>query len=429
MKDLAKKNNEVNTTLQLIPATDIERCYQRIKHTLVRTPLVYNDQLSETYDCNIYLKREDLQVVRSYKNRGAYNKLSSLTDLEKKAGVVCASAGNHAQGFAYSCEKLNINGKIFMPAPTPKQKISQVKRFGKNYITIELTGDTFDDAAAAAKSFANESGAILIPPFNDLKVIEGQGTVGLEIFKDADFPIDYLFMPIGGGGLSAGVGSYFKQLSSATTLIGVEPAGAPAMKNSIAENRVVILPTIDKFVDGAAVKQVGDLTFSICKDVLKEVALVDEGKICTLILQLYNQQAMVVEPAGALSIAVLDDYKNVIKGKNVVCIVSGGNNDILRTEEIKERSMLYEGLKHYFVIRFPQRAGALKEFVQHVLGPQDNISRFEYTKRNNRETGPALVGVELQNKEDYKGLLERMKERSFNFQVINDNPDLFNLLV
>lgn len=419
----------MNTTTQLIPATDIERCYQRIKDILIRTPLVYNRQLSETYDCNIYLKREDLQVVRSYKNRGAYNKISSLNDVQKKAGVVCASAGNHAQGFAYSCEKLKINGKIFMPTPTPKQKITQAKHFGENYIEIELVGDTFDDAAAAAKNFADKNGAILIPPFNDLKVIEGQGTVGLEIFKDADFPIDYLFMPIGGGGLSAGVGSYFKQLSPATTLIGVEPAGAPAMKNSIEKNEIVKLASIDKFVDGAAVKQVGDLTFSICKDVLKEVALVDEGKICTLILQLYNQQALVVEPAGALSIAVLDDYRDVIKGKNIVCVVSGGNNDILRTEEIKERSMLYEGLKHYFVIRFPQRAGALKEFVQYVLGPKDDISRFEYTKRNNRETGPALVGIELQNKEDYESLLERMKERSFNFQVINDNPDLFNLLV
>lgn len=416
-------------TTQLIPATDIERCYQRIKDTLIRTPLVYNNQLSEAYDCNIYLKREDLQVVRSYKNRGAYNKISSLSDSEKKAGVVCASAGNHAQGFAYSCEKLGIKGKIFMPTPTPKQKISQVKLFGKNYIEIELVGDTYDDASNAANRFAAESGAILIPPFNDLKVIEGQGTVGLEIFKDADFPIDYLFMPVGGGGLSAGVSSYFKQLSPATKLIGVESAGAPAMKNAIEKNEIVKLPSIDKFVDGAAVQQVGDLTFSICKDALDEVALVDEGKICTLILQLYNQQAIVVEPAGALSIAVLDDYKAAVKGKNVVCIVSGGNNDILRTEEIKERSMLYEGLKHYFVIRFPQRAGALKEFVQHVLGPQDDISRFEYTKRNNRETGPALVGVELQNKEDYNSLLERMKERNFNFQVINDNPDLFNLLV
>lgn len=419
----------MKTTTEFIAATDIERCYQRIKNTLIRTPLVYNKQLSDVYGCNIYLKREDLQVVRSYKNRGAYNKISSLTNAEQKAGVVCASAGNHAQGFAYSCEKLNIKGKIFMPAPTPKQKISQVKLFGKNCVDIELVGDTFDDAATAAKNFATESGAILIPPFNDLKVIEGQGTVGLEIFKDADFPIDYLFMPIGGGGLSAGVGSYFKQLSPATVLIGVEPSGAPAMKNSIEKNEIVKLASIDKFVDGAAVKQVGDLTFAICKDALDEVALVDEGKICTLILKLYNQQAMVVEPAGALSIAVLDQYIASIKNKNVVCVVSGGNNDILRTEEIKERSMLYEGLKHYFVIRFPQRAGALKEFVQDVLGPQDSISRFEYTKRNNRETGPALVGVELQHKKDYEGLIERMKERNFNFQLINENPDLFNLLV
>lgn len=419
----------MNSTIQLVQAKDIEQCYQRIKATLIRTPLTFNKHLSEMYDCNIYLKREDLQVVRSYKNRGAYNKISSLTAAEKQAGVVCASAGNHAQGFAYSCEKLNISGKIFMPSPTPKQKINQVKSFGKNNIAIELVGDTFDDASVAAKKYASENGAILIPPFNDLKVIEGQGTVGLEIFEDADYPIDYLFMPVGGGGLSAGVGSYFKQLSPATSLIGVEPAGAPAMKIAFEKNEVEKLASIDKFVDGAAVQEVGDITFPICKNTLKEIAVVDEGKICTVILQLYNQQAIVVEPAGALSIAVLDQYKASIKNKNVVCIVSGGNNDILRTEEIKERSMLYEGLKHYFVIRFPQRTGALKEFVQDVLGPEDSISRFEYTKRNNRETGPALVGIELLRKEDYEGLLERMKAHNFNFQLINENPDLFNLLV
>lgn len=415
--------------MNIISARLIEESYQKLKHIINHTPLQLNTQLSEKYNCNIYLKREDLQLVRSYKNRGAYNKISSLNETERRQGVVCASAGNHAQGFAFSCAKLKIRGKVFMPVPTPKQKISAVKRFGQDFITIELVGDTFDDASKAAKIYCQQNNNIFIPPFDDLKVIEGQGTVGVEILNDMDAPIDYMFLPVGGGGLSAGVGSYFKQLSPNTTLVGVEPAGAPAMFVAFKNNAIYKLDTIDKFVDGAAVQQVGSLTFPICRKTLKEILLVDEGKICTLMLELYNKQAMVVEPAGALSIAALDQYIGEIKGKNVVCIVSGGNNDILRTEEIKERSMLYEGLKHYFVIRFPQRAGALKEFVMEILGPQDSISRFEYTKRNNRETGPALVGIEFQNKEGYQKLLDRLEQHNFKYQLVNENPDLFNLLV
>jgi len=418
------KNNE-----KLIPAVSIEQAYHKLKSIVSNTPLKLNQPLSEKYNCNIYLKREDMQLVRSYKSRGAYNKISSLTDSQRQQGVVCASAGNHAQGFAFSCAQLQIQGKVFMPVPTPKQKIAAVQHFGGQYISIELTGDTFDDASNAANAYCAEHNKVIIPPFDDLKVIEGQGTVGFEILKDAKVSIDYLFMPVGGGGLSAGVGSYFKQKSPDTILVGVEPSGAPAMYIAFKNDKIIRLDKIDKFVDGAAVQQVGSLTFPICRATLKEILLVDEGKICTLMLELYNKQAMVVEPAGVLSIAALDQYANKIKGKNVVCIVSGGNNDILRTEEIKERSMLYEGLKHYFVIRFPQRAGALKEFVMHILGPQDSISRFEYTKRNNRETGPALVGIELQNKSDYKGLLERLEKHNFQYELVNDNPNLFNLLV
>jgi len=419
----------MQTNEKLIQAAAIEQAYERLASIVDHTPLQFNRPLSTKYHCNIYLKREDMQLVRSYKSRGAYNKISSLTDSEKKQGVVCASAGNHAQGFAFSCAQLQIEGKVFMPVPTPKQKVAAVQQFGGQYITIELTGDTFDDASKAANTYCTKHNKVIIPPFDDLKVIEGQGTVGFEILKDIDVAIDYIFMPVGGGGLSAGVGSYFKQQSPNTTLVGVEPSGAPAMFIAFKNDRIIKLDQIDKFVDGAAVQQVGSLTFPICKNTLTKILLVDEGMICTLMLELYNKQAMVVEPAGVLSIAALDQYADKIKGKNVVCIVSGGNNDILRTEEIKERSMLYEGLKHYFVIRFPQRAGALKEFVMEVLGPQDNISRFEYTKRNNRETGPALVGIELQNKADYKGLLERLEKHNFQYELVNDNPNLFNLLV
>lgn len=413
----------------MIPVTDIIKCYQKIRSVNDHTPLELNQLLSERYACKVYLKREDLQRVRSYKSRGAYNKMLSLSDEQKTKGVVCASAGNHAQGFAYACSNLGIKGKIFMPVPTPKQKINQVNFFGKSSIEIELYGDTFDDAYAAAKTYCEEKELAFIHPFNDLKVIEGQGTVGFEIIEDTTEEIDILFVPVGGGGVSAGVGSYFKQVSPSTKIIGVEPKGAPAMQKSLAANEIIELNDIDKFVDGAAVKKIGALTFEIAKQVIDEMALVHEGKICSTILEMYNQQAIVVEPAGALTIAVLDQYADKIKGKNIVCLVSGGNNDILRTEEIKERSMLYEGLKHYFVIRFPQRSGALKEFVNEILGPNDSISRFEYTKRNNRETGPAIVGIELQNKDDLKNLLANFESHNFKYQQINENPDLFNLLV
>ncbi len=413
----------------MIPLQDILKARQRLKHIVPETPLQFNSLLSERYGARVWLKREDLNVVRSYKNRGAYNKIASLSEEERSKGIVCASAGNHAQGVAFSCNKMGIKGQIFMPVPTPKQKIRQVEFFGKENVEIHLSGDTFDDAFAAAKEYGDANGKAFIHPFDDKKVIEGQATVGVEILEAMDENIDYIFIPIGGGGLSAGVGSYLKQVNPSTKIFGVEPLGAPAMKNSIDAGEISPLEVMDKFVDGAAVKKVGRETFSILKNIIEEVLLVHEGKICSTILELYNQQAIVAEPAGALTIAVLDQVADKIKGKNIVCILSGGNNDILRTEEIKERSLLYEGLKHYFIIRFPQRAGALKDFVSKVLGPQDVISRFEYTQRNNKEYGPALVGIELQKKENYEPLIERMKNNNFQFQSVNENQDLFNILV
>jgi threonine dehydratase len=394
-----------------------------------QTPLEQNANLSEEFGANVYLKREDLQIVRSYKIRGAYNKISSLSEEERASGIVCASAGNHAQGVAYSCAKLGIRGKIFMPTPTPNQKVRQVKMFGREYVEVILTGDTFDDAYNTALKDCEQNGATFIHPFDDEKVIEGQATVGLEIVDDADAPIDYLFMPIGGGGLASGVASVFKTLSPSTKLIGVEPAGAPAMKVSVANGANTTLETIDKFVDGAAVRRVGDKTFAICRELLDDIVTVPEGAVCTRILRLYNEDAIVVEPAGALSIAALSHYAEEIRGKNVVCIVSGSNNDITRTEEIKERSLLYEGLKHYFIIRFPQRAGALREFLNHVLGADDDIVHFQYSKKSSREQGPAIVGLELQRREDFAGLVERMNARGIVHEYLNDRPDLFQYLV
>lgn len=389
---------------------------------------MYNHNLSRQYGCDVFLKREDLQVVRSYKLRGAYNMMSSLPQEQLQRGLVCASAGNHAQGFAFSCKKLKVKGVIFMPVITPNQKITQTKMFGEDWIAIELVGDTFDDCAVAAKKFSEKNKMTFIPPFDNLKIIEGQATVGIEILEE-ESAIDYLFIPVGGGGLSAGVGAYFKTFSPKTTIIGVEPEGAPSMLRAIEAGKPVTLAEIDRFVDGAAVKRVGDISFAICMAVLDGMHLVPEGRVCSTILKLYNEDAIVVEPAGALSIAALGDYADVIRGKKVVCIVSGGNNDIDRMQEIKERSLQYEGLKHYFLVRFAQRPGALKEFVNHVLGPNDDITRFEYMQKHNKDTGPALVGIELRSKDDYKILLNNLKKYHVNFTELNKNDNVFGYLV
>ncbi|WP_026753979.1 threonine ammonia-lyase IlvA [Sediminibacter sp. Hel_I_10] len=394
------------------------------------TPLMANMQYSRLYESNVLFKREDLQQVRSYKIRGAYNKMSSLSASEIENGIVCASAGNHAQGVALSCKLLKIKGTIFMPVPTPNQKIEQVKFFGEDYIEVVLEGDTYDDAYHAAMLQCEELNKTFINPFNDEKVIEGQATVGLEIIDQAiQHPIHYVFVPVGGGGLSAGLSSVFKELSPQTKIIGVEPKGAPSMSTSIKNKRNTELRQIESFVDGAAVKRVGDMNFEICRENLHDVITVDEGHICQTILDLYNKEAIVVEPAGAMSIAALEHYSEEIKGKNVVCIVSGSNNDITRTAEIKERALIYANLKHYFIIKFPQRAGALREFVVEILGPNDDITHFEYTKKTNRENGAAVVGLELKDAKDLEPLITKMKLRKFYGDYLNDKPDLFQFLV
>ena len=408
---------------------DIEASAQCLKGIASVTPLMVNVQYSKHFEANILFKREDLQQVRSYKIRGAYNKMAALSAIQIENGIVCASAGNHAQGVALSCKLLKINGTIFMPSPTPNQKIEQVKMFGEDFINVVLIGDTFDDAYKAALEESEKLNKTFIHPFNDKKVIEGQATVGLEILKQSSTAIDYVFVPVGGGGLSAGLSSVFKALSPNTKIIGVEPKGAPSMTTSLKNKRNTELKSIENFVDGAAVKRVGDLNFEICQQNLYDMITVDEGKICQTILDLYNKEAIVVEPAGALSIAALEQYANHIKGKNVVCIVSGSNNDITRTAEIKERALLYANLKHYFIIKFPQRAGALREFVVDILGPTDDITHFEYTKKTNRENGAAVVGLELKSAEDLQPLITKMKLHNFYGDYLNDKPDLFQFLV
>lgn len=420
----------MNSAEKYFPAlNDVMSAEHTLGEILTATPLMHNRNLSDKFEAEIMLKREDLQMVRSYKIRGAYNKIRSLTKEQTTKGICCASAGNHAQGVALSCNKLQIVGKIFMPVTTPKQKINQVKMFGGEFVEVVLVGDTFDQANQAAIETCEAEGKTFIPPFNDKKIIEGQGTVGLEILQQSRVAIDYIFVPIGGGGLASGLGSVCKLMSPNTKVIGVEPAGAAGMKKSFEKGEVVELGEIDKFVDGAAVQKVGDITFDICRKVLDDIVVVPEGKVCSTILNLYNFDAIVVEPAGALSISALDYYRDKIKGKNVVCIVSGSNNDIVRMEDIKERSLLYEGLKHYFVVRFPQRAGALQNFVSNVLGPHDDITYFEYKKKTNREKGPVLIGIELQNPDDFQGLTERMRESNIDYEYLNDNPNLFEFLI
>nr|WP_294900464.1 threonine ammonia-lyase IlvA [uncultured Pedobacter sp.] len=401
---------------------------KRLKNIVTRTPLIYNDRLSKRYDCKIYLKREDMQVVRSYKLRGAYNMISQLTKEELANGVVCASAGNHAQGFAFSCDKLKIKGVVFMPEITPKQKVSQTILFGNGAIEIILVGDTFDDCLKEALAYTEINNMTFIPPFDDYRIIEGQGTVGVEIIEDLP-DVDTVIVPIGGGGLIAGLGNYMKQVNPQIKIIGVEPEGAPSMDAALKNGAPVTLESINRFVDGAAVKRIGNITYKLAAPIIDRLILVPEGKICTSILKLYNEDAIVTEPAGALSIAVLDLCRAEIKGRKVVCVISGGNNDIERMQEIKERSLLYEGLKHYFIVSFPQRPGALKLFVNEVLGPHDDITRFEFIKKTQRESGPALVGVELQHRDDYQSLVDRLKMNHFEYKEINSDQTLFEYLV
>ena len=413
----------------LLEISKIIKAKENLKNVVIESELQKSYRYSDLHKSSIRLKREDLQKVRSFKIRGAYNKISTLSDKEKKEGVVCSSAGNHAQGVAQSCNKLKINGVIYMPTITPKQKVAQVKMFGGKFIEIRLHGDTYDDAYETAIEYCEKSKKNFIHPFDDLSVIEGQGTLALEILDQSKKDIDYIFVPIGGGGLISGVLSVFKQLSPKTKVIGIEPIGAPSMHQSLLKKSIQKLSKIDPFVDGAAVKKVGKISYSLCSQYLDDIILVPEGHICQTILDMYNKDAIVVEPAGAIAIAALDFYKEKIQNKEVVCLLCGSNNDITRMSEIKEKALLYADLKHYFLIKLPQRAGALKEFLTEILGPKDDITHFEYTKKNFRETGTAVVGIECADKNQLPRLIQNMKERGFFSDYLNDKDYLRQILV
>ncbi len=407
----------------------IDKASQVLDEILEPTPFQRNANLSDIYDAEVYLKREDLQMVRSYKIRGAYNKIRTIDPESVKNGIVCASAGNHAQGVAFSCSKLKIMGSIFMPVTTPRQKIEQVRMFGKEFIEIILTGDTFDAANSAAIKYAQDNSKTFIPPFDDPKVMEGQGTIGREIFNQSKEPLDYIFVPIGGGGLASGLGAYISRMSPSTKIIGVEPGGAPCMKAAIENGGPIKLEHIDKFVDGAAVQLAGTHTYEVCRQVLDDIVVVPEGAVCTTIIHMYNKSAIVVEPAGALAVAALKFYKDKIKGKRVACVVSGSNNDITRMEEIREKSLLYEGLKHYFIVNFPQKSGAILSFIRDVIGPTDDLVHIQYIRKTNKNFGPALIGIELAAKEDFGPFMQRLKAHGISYEYINENNQLFEILI
>ncbi len=416
----------------MLKANDVVRAYHVLKDVVVRTSLDYDRYLSEKYGARIYLKRENAQKVRSFKLRGAYFAISQLKKDERTRGVVCASAGNHAQGVAYTCHEMKIPATVFMPVPTPQQKIGQVKFFGEEYVTIKLVGDTFDESAQAAMDYTKENEMTFIDPFDNEDVQAGQGTVAYEIFEDAQresIVFDQILIPVGGGGLISGMSTYLKEVAPQIKLVGVEAKGARSMAAAFEAGHPIKLDRIDKFADGIAVQKVGQTTFEIARKNVDDLIGVDEGLISETIIDLYSKQGIVAEPAGAASIAALEVLKDHIKGKTICCIISGGNNDINRMPEMEERALIYDGVKHYFIVNFPQRPGALREFVNDILGPNDDITRFEYIKRANRGKGPVLIGITLGDKRDYQDFLKRMEAFDPTFINLHGNETLYNMLV
>lgn len=407
----------------------IEEAEKRLHDVVIKTPLQYSKRMSKKFGASIYIKREDLQEVRSYKIRGAYNKMASLSESDRKKGIVTASAGNHAQGVAYSCSHLKIQGTIFMPVTTPLQKIERVRHFGGTYVTVKLVGQTYDESAKAAHDYCDESNAVYVHAFNDPLTIVGQGTVGKEIMEQLPDGFDIVLAPIGGGGFISGVSEYIKALSPHISIYGAEPENAAAMNESLKQGELTMLKKIDTFVDGAAVQCVGELTLEICQRNLKKVVVVPVGRICKTMIDLYQNEGIIAEPAGALSLAALSSLREEIKGKTVVCVLSGGNNDILRYPEILEKSLVYQGLKHYFIIEFAQKPGQLRLFLDNGLGPTDDIVRFEYMKKTNKEKGAALVGIELKDRNDLEPLLKRLEKFGINYQKLSDKEMLYDYII
>ncbi len=412
-----------------VDADSVEAAVTRLASVAVRTPLQRNTRLSARTGAEVWLKREDLQVGRSYKLRGAYNLIAQLAEPDRAAGVVCASAGNHGQGVAYSCRTLGVRGEIFVPRTTPRQKRDRISALGGDQVEVIVTGDSYDDAAAAALAEVRRSGATLVPAFDDTRTVSGQGTVAVELVEQLGGPPDVLVVPVGGGGLLAGVATWLVGRHPGVRIVGVEPAGAACMAAAIAAGEPVTLPELDTFVDGAAVRRAGEVTLPLVGRSGAELVTVPEGLVCTEMLELYQTEGVIAEPAGALATAALRSVVAVRPGEKVVCLVSGGNNDVSRYGEIIERSLVHEGLKHYFLVTFPQEPGALRQFLDDVLGPDDDITLFEYVKRNNRETGVALVGIEMGNADDLPGLLDRMDKSPLDIERVKPGSAEFRYLI
>ena len=413
-----------------LSAADIDEAAQRISGVVLRSPLQFSERLSETTGANVYLKREDQQAVRSYKLRGAHNLLMQLSEEEIAAGVVCSSAGNHAQGFAMACRSMGIHGRVYVPGKTPKQKRDRIRHHGREFIELIVTGHTYDEAAAAALDDIARTGATLVPPYDDLRTMAGQGTIAAEILDQLDDEPDLVIVPVGGGGCIAGITAYLAERTTNTSVLGVEPAGAAAMIAALAAGEPVTLEHVDQFVDGAAVSRAGTLTYAALAAAgdMVSITTADEGAVCTAMLDLYQNEGIIAEPAGALSVAALMEARHE-PGSTVVCVISGGNNDVSRYGEVLERSLVHLGLKHYFLVDFPQEPGALRRFLDTVLGPNDDITLFEYVKRNNRETGEALVGVELGSATDFDGLLARMRASDIHVETLEPGSPAYRYLL
>lgn len=412
-----------------LTADAVDEAAARLAPVVRRTPLEMSDRLTATLGFPVLLKREDLQLCRSYKVRGAYNVISTLPDDERARGVVCASAGNHGQGVAYACHLLGIRGRVYLPANTPRQKRQRIATIGGDWIEPIIAGSSYDEASAAAHADAERTGAVYVHPFDDPLTIAGQGTIAPELVAQAEGPVDTVLVPVGGGGLIAGLALWLRAHAPGVHLVGVEPAGAPSMRSALDAGHPVALETIDTFIDGAAVGRVGEATFPIVRDLVDEVVTVPEGAVCTEMLDLYQSEGVIAEPAGALAGAALRGALHRPPQGPVVCIVSGGNNDVSRYGEVVERSLLHEGLRHYFLVTFPQEPGALRHFLDDVLGPGDDIVLFEYVKKNNRETGPALVGIELESATDLAGLVERMEASRITIEQVPPGSELFTFLL
>ena len=410
-------------------AEDVDEAAGRLSQAIRPSPLMRSERLSDRSGLDVWLKREDLQPVRSYKVRGAYNLISQLTAEQRAPGVVCASAGNHAQGVAFACARTDVGARIYLPRTTPRQKRERVAELGGPSVQVIIEGDTYDDAAGAAAADAARTGAALIPAFNDLRTIVGQGTVVREAVQQLGRAPDAVLVPVGGGGLIAGAITFLSERHPEVSVIGVEPAGARSMAAALEAGAPVELATVDPFIDGAAVRRVGDLTFDIVQKGAPLMLAVPEGQVCVEMLSMYQRDGIIAEPAGALAAAAVGAGLGLRGGSTVVCVLSGGNNDVSRYAEILERALVHEGRKHYFLVDFPQEPGALRRFLDDVLGPEDDITLFEYVKRSNRETGPALVGIELGSPDDLGPLLDRMADAPPSIERLPPDSPMFRFLL